>query len=268
MVEYSVGLTTYNCEVEARDFVNSFEVDNRKVELVVVDAGSNDETRDVFRQFEGPVQVETRDGCTRGEGRQHAVEIAQNDHIISEIDPDVQYSGLGAVLEAYEGIDEQNIALLVRGNNGLIVAPTTLLKQYHYRPIQYREDHALHDRLYKAGVLRVLGPPPSVEENGDMRVEKVQLPSGDIFVAAEQSKDMTPLERLSDWYRDVQAMYRIGFSEKQIFTHNIRTMLPHEIVITIPLTVVALLNANEDRYSDALAHCSDELYQPLRHECY
>lgn len=267
MREYSVGITTYNCETAARHFVDSPLLTDREAELVVVDAGSDDGTRDVLRQFDGPVQIETIDGCTRGEGRQRAVELAQNDHIINEVDPDVRFSGLGAVLDAYERMEEQHMALLVRGNNGVLISPTSLIERYPYRPLQYREDHALHDKLYKEDSLRILGPVPAVEEEQDTRVERTQLSSCETFVAKEPIKHQTVVEYLSAWYRDVQAMYRIGFSKKQILTYNIRTTSLRGM-ITIPVTVTGLAMVDGPRFSDALAHCADELDQPLRHECY
>ena len=269
MVEYSIGLTTYNCESEAHAFVESFSLSGRTVELVVVDAGSTDDTRDALREFNGPVQIDVVEGCTRGEGRQRAVELATHGHIISELDVDCRYEGLEAVLDVYEEeIETTGDAFLIRGNNGFIVAPTSLLREYSYRPLQYREDHSLHDRLYKADRLTVIGDVPTVETRENERIERVSLPSGQNFVTAELIKYMTTTERLVDWYHDVKAMYQIGFSPRQIILHNIRTMSCIEMVVTLPLTIAGLVVVGEQRYDDALAHCADELYQPLHHECY
>ena len=269
MVDYSICLTTYNCEPEARSFVESLNVSERTVELVVVDAGSTDDTRDALREFDGSVQISVVEGCTRGEGRQRAVELATHSHIVSELDVDCRYEGLDAVLDVYEKEVEDNDALLIRGNNGLIVAPTSLLREYPYRPLQYREDHALHDRLYKANRLSVVSDIPTVEIRENERIERVSLPNGEKFLAAELIKNIALSERLVHWYGDVKCMYQIGYHPRQIITHNIKSMSPIEVAVTLPLTIAGLLLVRgKPRYDDALAHCADELYHPLHHKCY
>lgn len=269
-MKYSVCLTTKDCAASARSFVRSFQLEDRDVELVVVDAGSEDETRTILRQFDGPVRIETVEGCTRGEGRQRAVELARHDHLISEVDPDIRYSGLEGVLDVYERTHtDREVATLLRGNNGLLVAPTALLEKVPYRPIQYREDHSLHDRLYRADALRVVGSLPSVEIGGGTIVERVELPSGSEYVTEERLKEMSPRDRLAAMYRDAQAMYRIGFSPRQLFVHYARNLPTPLKPLAIPFTVGGVVSA-ADRpvYADALAHCADEIDRPLRHECY
>ena len=85
----SVVVTVYNEEKNMPDFLDSFVNQGRYFEVIIVDAGSGDNTQKIVRSYEQRydfVKLEIFPG-TRGESRNRGIEIAKGD-VVAFIDGD------------------------------------------------------------------------------------------------------------------------------------------------------------------------------------
>lgn len=275
--KYTIAMTTYNCGEFLPEVLESLENFGRQFELVVVDAGSTDRTREIFYDWDDkhnyPFKLEIAEGYNLGEGRQRALELANGEHIIVEIEGDIIYKEVSKVLPTYEKLQEKEPgqALLVTGNNGFVVGPQKLLLDVGYRPLQWREDHSFHDRLYKRNRIQLLTTEVKTKNHHRRkgRIEVAKTNNGDAIVTHELETEPESLEKMKDWFGDCCSLFRIGFSFPQVIRHSYSTMRLHEFLGTIPITSLGYISSRrQTQFNDAMAESHTEIYFPKLHKNY
>ena len=103
-IRYSICVTHRNCVETVRDSLDSIisQIDG-KFEVVFVDARSNDGSEKILKDYheKGKIKLITKK-CSRGAGRQTALESARGEYIISHVDMDDVYAPrLGELIEHY-----------------------------------------------------------------------------------------------------------------------------------------------------------------------
>ncbi|UWG48129.1 Glycosyl transferase family 2 [Halanaeroarchaeum sp. HSR-CO] len=121
-------------------------------EVVVVDDGSTDGSEEILKRLENVyenLKIDFHAGNeNHGEARNHAVQLAEGEYIIGDIDADNVYCpSIEEFVKIYhqiEDVKEENFMLL---GTGIYIAPRQLLIDIPYRSIGYGEDRDLYRRL-------------------------------------------------------------------------------------------------------------------------
>lgn len=115
---YSICITTYNsAEIVKESMEPLIKLDPEKYEIVICDNCSTDGTLELLKKYSSRITViSTR--CTRGLGRQIAMEKSSGEIIIHLTDFDVAYIGLLDVIRNYENRLENKIFLISPHNPG------------------------------------------------------------------------------------------------------------------------------------------------------
>lgn len=154
MPKYSVCITHYNCGSTLEKSLESILSQvNDEFEIVVVDNNSNDGSEEILRKYEGEQVIKLiQRKCSRGIGRQTALENASGKYIVSGLDLDDTFRpSLMPLLRFYH--DRVEGKLLSGFGEATMVAPRELLKSLGgWHDLQFRENWELCRRA--AGIDR------------------------------------------------------------------------------------------------------------------
>ena len=153
---YSVCITNYNTEDSVRQSLESIlaQVDER-FEITVVDNCSEDASLNILREYEDKeVKLIVRK-CSRGLGRQIAIENSTGKYIISNMDmDDVFKPNLSKLLQIYHEFFE---GYMLVTNDILTIAPRRLIDAIGgFKDLSYLEEYDLWIRAARLGYLRIL----------------------------------------------------------------------------------------------------------------
>lgn len=142
---YSICITTYNSAEIVKDAMEPLiKLDPEKYEIVICDNCSNDGTLELLKEYSSRISlISIR--CSRGLGRQIAMEKSNGEIIIHLTDFDVAYIGLQDVIENYENRLEDKIFLISPShpgcNGGLYIGKRELFYEAGGFPdLNYAED--------------------------------------------------------------------------------------------------------------------------------
>jgi glycosyltransferase involved in cell wall biosynthesis len=126
-----------------------------RFELVIVDNCSSDGSQDYLTKLkdEGKIRLIVSK-CTRGKGRQIALEHSAGDYIISQVDMDDVFDNiLSEVLAKYHEYSEGKVLHVVTAGSPVTIAPRRLLLDLGgWNDLQVAEDWELWARAASAGV--------------------------------------------------------------------------------------------------------------------
>lgn len=153
---YSICITNYNSEDSVRQSLESIiaQVDKR-FEIVVVDNCSEDASLNILREFEDKwIKLIVRK-CSRGLGRQIAIENSTGEYIISNMDmDDVHKPNLSQFLQIYHKFFE---GYMLVARDVVTVAPRRVIDAIGgFKDLNYLEDRDLWMRAAQLGYLRIL----------------------------------------------------------------------------------------------------------------
>jgi len=183
------------------------QIDDR-FEVVVVDNLSNDGSRPVLEGFarRGSIKLIQR-RCSRGKGRQTAVENSEGEYIISGLDMDETFKPrLLSFLDFYHKKCEGK---LLRGKwQGTVVAPRRLVSALGgWRNLQYSENWDLQKRAAKLGMYRwTIFLLTEGEENPH--------PERDTFLGRTRYRYITYRENLRAGHRLFQPGEHVGLQKR------------------------------------------------------
>ncbi len=169
-------------ETVAQSLTSILEQIDDRFEVVVVDDGSTDGSVEILRwleeEYENLRVIADAGNSNHGEARQHAIEAAEGDYILSSLDADDEFTPcISQFVSLYHELEDakENEFLLL--GYGLYMAPRSLLLEIPYRSMGYGEDRDLYRRLLAENALlslshhrvrRALGYHPS-------RLDKVKI---------------------------------------------------------------------------------------------
>ena len=156
-MKYSVCITNYNSIHGIRSSLESlFRQLDDQFEVVVVDNFSSDGSREVLEQYEklGKLRLFTEQ-CSRGLGRRIAVEKAEGEYVIGQVDMDeILAPNLTQLLAIYHKYYE---GYMLKSARGLFVAPKTLIQKVGgFHDLNYLEDKDLYARVAAVESFRYL----------------------------------------------------------------------------------------------------------------
>jgi glycosyltransferase involved in cell wall biosynthesis len=127
LMKYSICVTVYNSEEIANKFIS--DLLSSKVEIIIVDSMSTDQTYNILKQYSSDV-VLIRKKSTRGTGKKIAIEHATGDFIIL-LDFDIKIYDINNIIEEYEKSNRMNkiLAMKLKGSSctpNVFVGPRSL----------------------------------------------------------------------------------------------------------------------------------------------
>ena len=151
---YSICITHYNNRLTVEESLQSIfgQIDD-SFEVIVVDSKSKDGSADILREYakEGKIRLIER-RCSRGLGRQIALESSSGDYVISGLDmDDVFKPTLGQILLFYHGAAEGKLLTVINGQTTMVCSRELLVKLGGWRDLQFRENWELERRAAKDG---------------------------------------------------------------------------------------------------------------------
>jgi len=158
LTKYSVCMTCFNEVKTARDSVNSILGQlNDNYEVVIVDNFSKDGTREILREFEQSHRVNViQKRCSRGLGRQVALENASGEYILANLDlDDVFLPVLDKVVTLYRMKAEGKLTTIFNLPSGWVqnitIGPRELITSLGgWRDLNIYEDWDIWSRAGKA----------------------------------------------------------------------------------------------------------------------
>lgn len=152
MPKYSICITHYNNKSTLEESLTSIlnQID-KNFEIILVDSKSKDGSPEILRKYakQGKIKLIERK-CSRGLGRQIALENSTGDYIISGLDmDDIFKPTLSAILEFYHGKIEGKLLTVVNGETTMICTRKLLTSLGGWRDLQFRENWELARRAAK-----------------------------------------------------------------------------------------------------------------------
>jgi glycosyltransferase involved in cell wall biosynthesis len=175
-------------------------------EIIVTDNMSNDGSREILRELlkGGAIQALIEQKCTRGKGRQLALEKARGNYILCHLDCDDTFSavGINSLVRIYHEKYEGMMMMTRRtegGYSNITLAPRQLILELGgWRDINWSEDWDLWARAGARG-----------------KYVNVPYPYSDpphTFVTVRQDRHDSIVKRMQARYGKYRDCYRIGRS--------------------------------------------------------
>lgn len=176
-MKYSVCITHYNCARTVRVSLKSLlsQLDSN-FEVVIVDNRSTDGSLDILKEYESEGMIRllsTR--CSRGEGRQLALQRSEGEYVVSGLDMDDTFRpSLQNLLKFYH--DRTEGMLLSGAGEATMIAPRKLLLDLGgWKNLQFRENWELCRRAAEKGMYRwTIFPLVSQTNQHDERKKRLQ----------------------------------------------------------------------------------------------
>lgn len=161
-MRYSILITHRNNRATVQASLDSvLDQIDEDFEVIVVDSKSNDGSGEILKGYEGEGKIRLIERkCSRGKGRQIALESCHGEIVISNLDMDETYSpGLKALIRIYENSALGKVLHVVsglskdeRGRQNITIATKDFLKEVGgWRDINYGEDWDLWRRAAERG---------------------------------------------------------------------------------------------------------------------
>ncbi|HEV2139100.1 MAG TPA: glycosyltransferase family 2 protein [Nitrososphaerales archaeon] len=152
MPKYSICITHYNNRSTVEESLQSILGQiSRDFEIVLVDSRSNDGSTEILRKYatDGKIKlIETK--CSRGLGRQIALENSTGDYVISGLDmDDIFKPTLFSILDFYHSMTEGKLLTVVNGETTMVCTRALLNSLGGWRDLQFRENWELARRAAK-----------------------------------------------------------------------------------------------------------------------
>jgi len=178
-VDYSICMLCYNDAERLRESLGSIlELsDLASIEVIVVDNLSSDGSQEILSDYQrrGLIKcIEMR--CTRGMGRQIALEASSGKYILAHMDCDDVFSPLGVrsllalYHRDYEGMMLVTKRTKVDERSNITIGPTDLFRGLGWRDINWFEDWDLWNRARAMGKYRFLEYPESLPPHKAIKV--------------------------------------------------------------------------------------------------
>lgn len=134
-------------------------LDDPSFEIVVSDASSSDGSEKILQRFadEGKIKLVRTEKCSRGKGRQHALEQSSGKFVVSNIDFDdiVEVTSLQNILDVYQRRFSDRLLSVFNtryGHSNLIIADAMLLRRLGgWRDVNVHEDWDMQARAAQIG---------------------------------------------------------------------------------------------------------------------
>jgi glycosyltransferase involved in cell wall biosynthesis len=200
-------------------------------EIIVTDNQSRDGSREILRELlkEGVIQEVIEQKCTRGKGRQLALEKARGDYVLCHLDCDDTFSaiGLDSLIRLYHEKYEGMMMMTRRtegGYSNITLAPRQLILELGgWRDINWNEDWDLWARA-----------------GAEHKYVNVPYPYSDpphTFVTVRQDRDDNVFKRIWARYGKYRDCYRIGRSP---FTGDSHVSATQSIISWVAKAVVSV----------------------------
>jgi glycosyltransferase involved in cell wall biosynthesis len=178
-VDYSICMLCYNDVGRLRESLDSIlELsDFASIEVIVVDNLSNDGSREILSDYQrrGSIKCIERK-CTRGKGRQIALEASDGKYVLAHLDCDDVFSSIGIrnLLTLYHR-DYEGMMLVTKRTNvdersNITIGPTDLFLSLRWRDINWFEDWDLWNRAKAMGKYKFLEYPESLPPHRSIKV--------------------------------------------------------------------------------------------------
>ncbi len=205
MVDYSVCMLCYNDTERLRESLDSILELSRSasIEVIVVDNLSTDGSKEILSDYHqrGLIMcIERR--CTRGRGRQIALEASRGKYILAHLDCDDVFSAPGIVdLLARYHKDYEGLMLVTKRTenderSNITIGPADLFRLLGWRDVNWFEDWDIWNRARAMDKYRFLDYPEAIPPHKSIKV-RISRRRGLV------SRNVMTFGR----YRD---MYRIG----------------------------------------------------------
>jgi glycosyltransferase involved in cell wall biosynthesis len=149
MPKYSICITHFNNRLTVEESLKSIfgQIDD-SFEIVLVDSKSKDGSLEILRKYASEDRIRLIERkCTRGRGRQIALENSRGDYIISGLDmDDVFKPTLKSILEFYHSAVDGKLLTVVNGGAIMISSRELLTSIGGWRDLQFRENWELARR--------------------------------------------------------------------------------------------------------------------------
>ena len=123
MSKYSICITHYNnLSTNEESLMSIFRQIDDDFEIIVVDGKSKDGSVEILRKYqkEGRIKLIERK-CSRGLGRQIALENSSGDYVISGLDMDDIFTpAISSMLESYHHLAEGKLLSVVDGGGTMV----------------------------------------------------------------------------------------------------------------------------------------------------
>lgn len=152
MPRYSICITHFNNKSTLVESLNSiFRQINGDFEIIIVDSKSEDGSADILRNYakQGKIKlIEMK--CSRGLGRQIALENSSGDYVISGLDmDDIFKPTFESILSFYHSVTEGKLLTVVNGETTMVSKRELLTSLGGWRDLQFRENWELARRAAK-----------------------------------------------------------------------------------------------------------------------
>jgi glycosyltransferase involved in cell wall biosynthesis len=202
-----------------------------RMEIIVTDNMSRDGSREILRGLlkEGVIQEVIEQKCTRGKGRQLALEKARGDYVLCHLDCDDTFSavGINSLITLYHEKYEGMMMMTRRtegGHSNITLAPRKLILELGgWRDINWNEDWDLWARA-----------------DAEHKYVNMPYPYSDpphTFVTVRQDRDDNVFKRIWARYGKYRDCYRIGRSP---FTGDSHVSATQSIISWVAKTVVSV----------------------------
>jgi glycosyltransferase involved in cell wall biosynthesis len=175
-------------------------------EIIVTDNSSRDGSREILAELlkDGLIREVIEQKCTRGKGRQLALEKARGDYVLCHLDCDDIFSasGIDSLIRLYHEKYEGTMMMTRRtegGYSNITIAPRQLILELgSWRDINWNEDWDLWARASAKGKYVNIAYPYSDPPH--------------TFVTVRQDRDDSVIKRIRARYGKYRDCYRIGRS--------------------------------------------------------
>jgi len=149
---YSICITHYNNRPTVESSLQSIlDQITGEFEIILVDSKSRDGSAEILRKYaeEGRIKMIERK-CSRGLGRQIALENSTGDYVISGLDmDDIFKPTLMPMLRFYHDKAEGKLLTVINGETTMISTRKLLMSLGGWRDLQFRENWELSRRAAK-----------------------------------------------------------------------------------------------------------------------
>ena len=230
---YSVCMLCSNDGKTLRQSVDSLAGLSKfvNIEIIVTDNKSRDGSVEILRELskDGLIREVIEQKCSRGQGRQLALEKARGDYVLSHLDCDDIFSasGIRSLIQLYHERYEGMMMMTRRtegGYSNLTIAPRKLIVELGgWRDINWNEDWDLWARAAAEGKYINIPYPYSDPPHA--------------FVTVRQDRDDSLVKRVRARYGKYRDCYRIGRSP---FTGESHISLTQSVISWVAKAAVSI----------------------------
>jgi glycosyltransferase involved in cell wall biosynthesis len=208
-VKYSICTTCYRSVNLVESFMSPLLSLGKDYEVVVVDNYSDDGTFEKLRTY-GPNVIGIKRKCTRGKGRQTAMDNSHGEVSI-HVEFEVEYSGISSAVDFYEKSNQDKIYYFIiegqKCNASLYIGQKELfLKVGGFPDLNYAEDLYFNKKATKVNLLEVVSI--------CMPIECLEIKGMSSGMEARYEKGIYhQIKRRIIATRDILFVNRIGYKE-------------------------------------------------------